>query len=1033
LAAWVLASGGFADPLQAQGVTTAAIRITVRASRGDDLEGTSVHVVNEATGNMADYRVHNGVLLVPGLPISGPYTVEVRRLGYVQKKRTGLSLSLDETRELYFTLDAMPSRLDAVAVTAVGDRSLHTAGGVGMISDSMLRRMPNLDGAMYDFVRAAPQVGTRFGLSGGGASVRLNSFMIDGVSDRNVQGNSADGRPTIPLDAVKEYQVLMSTFDARYGDFTGLLVNSVTKSGTNELRGSAYGYLRNARLARSGSVLGNSAYDRELYGFSAGGPIVKNRAHFFIATEIQRAEAPALGPYIGQSPDATPPVLVSPDSVDRFAALLRNKGLDPGNGGRIMLPNPDATFFGRVDLALPELKSRLVLRENAFRNDSWSFQRSADPTQFQLSSVMAGVRTTKQTAAVQLFSQLSTALSNEFLMGYTDNLLATQRTLSPSVQVVVGTVTLSAGPSAAGQAGGSRQRLVELGDHLVFQAGASHTIGMGARAEFFRYHAEGTRLGFGQWTFSNLDAIARGAPTKYQITEDFGSAEAAVVGAEPSVYVSDEWRISDRLSMTLGLRADGVSYGAHPAYNPEVDSLFQRRTSDYPSFRPQWSRRFGFVWEPDADRQTTIRGGAGIFVGRPPLGWMVGPMRSTGAGVRSLTCSGPAQVPAFTPYPAPQPTTCADGLAPTNGAVALVDHDLRMAESFRTSLALDRRLPWGVNAGVEALYSNVRSDFAFSNINLQGPAGVDPHGRVMYGALDQTGAHPVFVKGSTFTEVIDLHNESGGYSWSVTGQLYKPWSDHIEVRASYTYSRVRDVASVTAGNPLAPFDNWASERPFSGMPGDRSLGVSAYETPHRIVLSATYAARWKHQTTDVSLFYIGESGAPFTYGDSTRGRLSGDLNADGTSLDDPIYVPRNAMDPSEIVFAGTDSAAHAMAFERFIRETPCLNRQRGRIVERNSCRGPWVNTSNLSLRQSLPSVGGHAASMQLDVFNVLNLLSSSWGLVAVPNPWILQHAGQTTGATPQPKFTFDPDPSKRRSVRNADSAYQLQLSLRYSF
>jgi hypothetical protein len=978
--------------------------------------------VNEATGYVIEARVHDGVYLVRGLPTGGPYTVEVRRLGYAQQRLERIFLSLDERRELDFTLGAVANRLDAVTVTT-RNSSLLAPGVAGTISDSMLRRLPTLNGAMYDFVRLFPQVGTRFGLSGGGASDRLNNFVIDGVSDRNVQGNNADGGPkTIPLDAVKEYQVLLSPYDARYGDFTSLLVNSVTKSGTNELHGTVYGSVRDAGLARSGSVLSTSAYDRELYGFSLGGPLVRNRLHFFIVPEIQRASAPALGPYIR----------VPPDSVARFAALLRNKGVDAGDGGRIELPNPNTTFFGRVDLALPELKSRLVLRENAFQSEAPTFQRSADSTQFQLSSTVTGVRATKQTAAVQLFSQLSTVLSNEFLMAYTDNALAGQRTASPFIQVSVATVALLAGPNPGAQAGGSRQRLVEAGDHLVFQAGPSQTIGLGARVEFFRYHAEGTKLGFGQWTFQNLDSLGRGVPATFSITRDFGSAEAAVVGAEPSVYLTDEWRINDGLSLTLGIRADGISYGRHPEYNPEVDSLFHRRTSDYPSFHPQWSPRFGFLWKPGADHQTSVRGGAGIFVGRPPLGWMLGPMRSTGAGVKSLKCSGPTQVPPFTPYPAPQPTACADGSPPTNGALSLVDPNLRMAESFRTSLALDRNLPWGVNAGVEALYSKVTSDFVFSNTNLRGPVGVDAHGRVMYGTFDPSGApHASVVKGSTFTEAIDLRNESGGYSWSITGQLHKSWSDHIAFHASYTHSRVRDVASVTAGNPLAPFDNWASARPMAGLPDDRSLGVSSYEIPHRIVLSATYAARWKHQTTDISLYYIGESGTPFTYGDSTSGKLNGDLNADSTSLDDPIYVPRNATDPSEIVFEGADAASQGAAFERFIRDTPCLNRQRGRIVARNSCRGPWVNTSNLALRQSLPSIGGRPASLQLEVFNVLNLLDGSWGLVALPNPWILQYAGQTTGATPQPKFTFSS--ARPRTILTADSAYQLQLSLRYSF
>jgi hypothetical protein len=279
----------------------------------------------------------------------------------------------------------------------------------------------------------------------------------------------------------------------------------------------------------------------------------------------------------------------------------------------------------------------------------------------------------------------------------------------------------------------------------------------------------------------------------------------------------------------------------------------------------------------------------------------------------------------------------------------------------------------------------------------------------MYGTFDASGvAQPLPVPGNTFQEVVDLRNQSGGRAWSITGQVQRPWSDRFEVHASYTYSRVRDVNSVTGVSAVAPLDIWAGERPTSGYRDDTSIGISSFEIPHRVVVSASYVARWKHRTTDISVYYIGESGTPFTFGDSTVGRANGDLNADGTSADDPIYVPPDARDRSEIVFAGDSATMQAAMFERFIDATPCLRRQRSRIVARNSCRGSWVNTSNLSVRQSLPAIWGHAATIQLDVFNVLNLVSKSWGLVEIPNPWILQYMGRTKDAVSQPMFKFDP-------------------------
>jgi hypothetical protein len=1040
---------GSSAPISAQGITTAAIRGTVRAEGGENVEGAFVQVVNVSTGYATETRVRGGSFLVQGLATGGPYRIVVRGLGYSPEVLESIYLALGERREIQFTLASLANQLDTVRVTADDDRQrLPSAGGVGTsISDSLLRRLPTLNRDLYDFVRLVPQAGTRLGLTGAGANFRFNNYVIDGVSDRQLQGNNAlgpntFGGKTISLEAVKEYQVLLSSYEARYGDFAGMLVNAVTKSGTNDLHGSAYGYLRNAHFARATSFVGSSPYRREQFGFSLGGPIVRDRLHFFIAPEFDHATAPTPGPFVGQAAGASPAMPVSIDDVTRFGALLRAKGLDPGDGGRVMSLTPGVTLFARLDIALPEWDSRVVLRDNYTAGDATRFARPDGVLVFPLSSNAWTQRTTKHTTAVQVFTQVGASAFNEFVLSYMDwPLLARGYSRSPFIQATVtsasgvGPAALIAGPPANAGGFGAEEFSVNVAEHLVFPTGSRHSLGVGADVELFRYHATGVRGTFGQWRFSNLDALANGDAFFYSLTKNFGTADAPVRGAQPSAYITDEWRVADRLSVTLGLRADALKFFSLPEYNPAVDSIFQRRTSDYPQSHAQWSPRFGFSWEPFTDLRTRVRGGAGIFVGRPPLGWLLGPVRSNGAGVRTLMCNGPigsGKVPKFVADPALQPQMCPDGRGFSDGPVALVDRNLRMAESFRTSLAVERLLPWGVNATVEALYSKVRSDFLFVNVDLQGPQGVDSHGRVLYGTIDSSGrAHPATVDAGRFPEVIDLRNHSLGYSWSVTAQIDKPFSDRYELRAAYTFLRARDVQSLTNPSAAAPFDIWAGGRPLSGRHDDLSLGVSTFEIPHRVVLAASYAAPWTRWKTDISLYYIGESGTPFTFGDSTAQGM-GDLNADGTAANDPIYVPRNASDPSEVVFAAPDSATQAAAFEKFIRDTPCLRRQRGTIVARNSCRGPWVNTSNASVRQSLQTIRGHDISLQLEVFNLLNLLNSSWGLLRLPNATVLQHMGQTAGPATQPTFHFDAAKAGT-STQNLESGYQLQLSLRYSF
>jgi hypothetical protein len=172
---------------------------------------------------------------------------------------------------------------------------------------------------------------------------------------------------------------------------------------------------------------------------------------------------------------------------------------------------------------------------------------------------------------------------------------------------------------------------------------------------------------------------------------------------------------------------------------------------------------------------------------------------------------------------------------------------------------------------------------------------------------------------------------------------------------------------------------------------------------------------------------------PFTFADSAAGGL-GDLNADGTNGNDPIYVPRDARDTSEIVFAGSPAeiATQQQAFERFIERTVCLRRQRGSVAAPNSCRAPWVHSSSLSIRQSLPVVRGRDLSLQVELFNVLNLLNADWGLLRTPNSALLQHVGQTPSPSPEPVFRYDPARAAT-STLNIESGYQLQVGVRYAF
>jgi len=502
------------------------------------------------------------------------------------------------------------------------------------------------------------------------------------------------------------------------------------------------------------------------------------------------------------------------------------------------------------------------------------------------------------------------------------------------------------------------------------------------------------------------------------------------------------------------VRADALAFDRHAPYNPLVDSIFGRRTDAMPRQRVALSPRIGFVWDSAGADGQRIRGGLGVFTGRYPLAWAQAPLARYGIGNATLSCTASGQPPplgvsqqppAFNPTPTPM--TCAGGASTTpnlKSDVDLLAHELQLVRTARGSFAYERHLPADIQLSTEALVSRGLSDFAFQNLNLNAPRGRDRYGRVMYDSVQTNGkASPT--RRSPFREVIDLVNGSHSHSYQLTTKLEQAPGRGLSGSVSYTYTRAWDAQTPTRVNTTGTIA-WASARVLSGRDDDLSASTSSEDIRHRVVIVGNFEAPWRRARTELSLYYVGESGRPFTYtAYGTDGR--GDLNADGSTTNDPIYIPRNALDSMEIKFSGdsvggdTSSAARVRreqnqrsAFESFIGHTPCLRHQRGQIMARNSCREPWSNTTIASLRQQLPTTG-HMIDVELDVFNVLNLIRQTWGLRRVLyTPALLEQYQQTPGpmSSAQPVFRFDAG-REAWLTDPAESGFQVQLAARFHF
>lgn len=1046
----------------AQGVSAAGVRGSVSVATGQ-AEDTRVRVTHDPSGFSVDVPVRGGRFLAQGLEPGGPYTVTARALGFAPSRVTGVFLTLGELREIDFALQPLSTRLDTVPVTApagsLGGRA-HNDGGVGMtITDDWLEHLPALNRDLYDFARLVPQISTKIslanpGFSAGGVGFRYNNFLINGVSERTLSGGVSGafaGSKSIPLDAVREYEVLLSPYDVRYGDFAGALVNAVTKSGTNTFSGSVFAYGRNDRLARDDTS--GTPYERVQYGFSLGGPIIRNRLHFFVAPELQRYTYPADGPYVGQPSGADQPVPVSVADLERFDALMRGYGLTAGSAGRVENRHPLRNLLARVDLAVPAWNSRVSLWNNYAGGDDLAFSRAARDT-FRLSSMAVTRASHARISALHLRSTLGGRADNELLVSQrTDALDPIAPVRQPVIRVAVpGGVTLLSGTSEVAQSGWFRASAWAVKDNLSVAIGGSHVATIGVEVERFRVRRGASAGWYGTWSFPSLDALAAGAPDRYDVRIDFENADAAIHGTAYVAYAGDAWRVTNRLSLTAGLRADLLAIADRPPYEPAVDSIFGRRTDRMPKRRVEPSPRFGFVWDMSDGGRARLRGGVGLFVSRYPLAWEHIALTSYGVG-GTLSCNSLGTAarypPAFVPDAAAPPRACRGGATLTRatpGDVDLLDDDLRMARMARGSLAYDRVLPLGWRFTGEVLATRALSDFALVNLNLPAPAGTDSYGRVMYGTVAPSGVASLRPR-STFTEVIDLRNTGGGRAYELSARIETPPVASFHGSIAYAYSRSRDAETPIRVNTRGTAA-WAVARVNAGRDNDfSSIGVSANDIPHRVIFTGAYVAPWTRAPTAVAFYYVGESGRPFTY-TAFGPQRRGDLNADGSNANDPIYVPRSALDPNEIAFSGVSDAAGAdntpaaqaaresaqrLAFERFIASRTCLREQRGHIMARNSCREPWSNTTIASVTQAIP-IGRRGLEVEFDAYNVVNLLNRGWGLTRQSLPTLLEHVGQTSGPaqSSKPLFRFDPA-APRWSTLGEASVFQMQMGVRYRF
>lgn len=1071
---------GLAGTAAAQGVTTGSVSGTVSDAAGNPIEGATVKLTNASIGFTRSATTSaGGRYLFQSLEVGGGYAVSVAAIGYGPKTTRDVRVNLAGTTTVNVSLEKQTVQLEEIVATApitAGEINAGRTAVQTVISDSLVARVPTLNRQLQDFVRLSPQVTTNpansGALSAGGQNNRFNNIQVDGTTqtDRFGLGSSGElggqaGGRGISLEAVKEYQIVLSPYNVTQGNFTGALVNAVTKNGTNEYKGTAFFTYREQSFAAT--PLRASPFDQSQFGGSIGGPIVKNKLFFFVAGEGQRANRPAGGSFLGGGSVIAPPVTQA--QVDRFTQILSSYGINAGSAGAVSNGNPIANLVARLDWQA-SATTRLVFRN--IWNDSKADDFSRGGTVFALTSNSFRRSERANSATLQVLSNYASGASNEFQVGYTRQRFRRaipQRAPQISVQVPSATsagafATLRAGTENSSQGNELDQDLVELRNDYSFpinQRTQSHIVTIGTRNEFYKVRNAFLQNSFGNFTFNSLDSLANGLPVGYTVGLPRGGADpqARFSGATFGAYIQDQWTPTPRFNMTVGFRVDLPVFFDSPVTTPQVFSDVGRVTGNIPSWNPQFGPRVGFNWDAEGNQRTQVRGGVGVFGGNPAYVWLSNLFQNSGTGLAQLNCnatSGANTPPRFTTASVTTPpAVCGGGasLATNVGTVNTADPGLRLPQVLRASLGVDRVLPGGIVGTLEGLYTRSLSGLFYRNLNLRGPVGTGQAGRVLYGTLNaSTGVPTVSVINSTYGAIgggiLDISNQGADYAYSISGSLRKRFSSSWEASAGYTYGRSFSVQDLTSSVALS---NWRFGRIYSGLESSTDVGTSAFDIPHRFVATATYTAPWKKYPTDISVFYQGQSGTPYAYIYTGTGNR-GDLNADGFNGNDPVYLPTDANDASQIqfqTFTAADGstvtpAQQAAALNAFIGGIPCLNAQRGQIMRRNSCRNAFFHQLDVSVRQTLPQVAGQRLTLQADVFNFLNFLDRDWGkakfanantLTPGTNPQVnlLEHVAQA-GTVPVVRFNPGLTPATQfQALTGAANFWQAQFTLRYAF
>jgi len=1029
-------------------VTTSNISGHLKSTDGEEIIGATIQAVHTPTGsNYGTITNLDGNFNLQGLRSGGPYTVTISYVGYQTQRYENITLALGETYSLDVTMKESSIALGEVMVTAsrTDVYNLNRMGAAENFDSKKISQTASVERSLYDVAKMNPlAVKTSGGMSIAGSNNKYNSFQIDGTVNNDVFGLSGSGTNggqtganPISMEAIDEVQVVIAPFDVRQSGFTGGGINAVTKSGTNKFHASAYTYYNNEDFY--GKTPGKEGEDftgerekmgsqsSKTYGATFGGPIIKNK--LFLFANYERVENTYPSSYnIGSSQSKLDKGEVD-QIVDHLSTLTG--GYNGGGYGPQDIDKKSDKLLARLDWNIND-HNKLMIRYSYLNANDFKF--SSSPYSASLNDNGYTMKNKTHNFVAELNTQLGNHMSNMARIGYTrvrDARDAKGQALPfISVSGLTNNTSLNMGMEQYSAANALNQDVYQIEDNFTWQVG-NHNFTVGTHNEFFNMANLFIAYNYGSYEYDGLNSFLNDEnPENYR----YQYSREDIVGTDRwmpewgagqlAVYGQDEWRVSDALRLTYGLRVDMPVYFDSPMENDlfnnsRLASFYNVKTGQMPSNMLLFSPRAGFRLYMNDNHTTLLRGGAGIFTGRIPFVWMSNCFSNTGMGLAGTQISGADEFaeaiakgfkPSFDPHSQWVDPTAA---VPT-AEVDVVSDDFKYPQVLRLNAALEQELPGGVKMTLEGMFSRTFNNILYRNLNYTW----EEDSKLAIGTNDNR--YQFQKVDDQFTNVILLENTNKGYSANMTAKFEKNFDSGLNLMAAYTWGKS---TGVNDGTSSQAYSSWKYNYTYNGD-ADPIATNTAFDQRHRIIASVSYRKEYaKHFASEVSLFYQGYSGGHYSL------VYYNDMNGDGRYGNDLLYIPTDA----ELAAMNFTEDEGRSEMSSWIHSDDYLEGRQGTYAQRNGMDKPFEHHFDLHFAQDFfINVAGQRNTLQLnfDIMNVGNLLNHEWGLYHGPSNGFSQSPVKYDGRSDTYQWR---GPADMITVSDISSRWHAQVGVKYKF